>query len=202
MPTIDYYFAPHSPFVYLGHQRFCDLARRSKATVRVKPCDLARIFSVSGGLPLAKRATQRQSYRLIELQRFSAALGVPLNLHPKYFPVSGDPAARLILAALEASELGTVMELIGAVGRAVWVEDRDIADPKTLEELANGVTLPGRRLLERSQTDEIEDAYQRTTDEAIAAEVFGAPTYVLNGERYWGQDRLTLMESTLLGLPL
>ena len=97
--TIDYYFAPHSPWTYLGHERFAEIARAAGATIKVQPIDLGGVFPVSGGLPLAKRAPQRQAYRLVELERFSRHLGRPINLQPKHFPVSADDAAKLIIAA-------------------------------------------------------------------------------------------------------
>ena len=100
--TVDYFFAPHSPWTYLGHARFVQVARDAGAQVNAKPMDLARVFPVSGGLPLAKRAPQRQAYRLVELKRFSQHLGVPLNLQPRFFPVASDDAARLIIEAGEA----------------------------------------------------------------------------------------------------
>ena len=67
----EYYFAPQSPWCYLGHQRFVDLAKKYGVKIDVKPCDLGKVFAISGGLPLAKRAPQRQAYRLVEMQRWS-----------------------------------------------------------------------------------------------------------------------------------
>ena len=90
---IDYYFATVSPWMYLGHERFVALARQHGATIAVKPMNLGEVFPVSGGLPLSKRSPQRQAYRLVELKRWSEYLSVPLNLHPKFFPANGDPAA-------------------------------------------------------------------------------------------------------------
>ena len=99
MPTtVDYYLAPQSPWTYLGHERFARIAAAAGATARVLPIDLGKVFPVSGGLPLGQRAPQRQAYRLVELARFRAALGLPLNLKPKYFPVPGDPAAAAMRA--------------------------------------------------------------------------------------------------------
>ena len=74
---VDYYFSPTSPWTYLGHQRFAEIARRHGAGVNVKPVDYGRIFPVSGGLPLKQRAAQRQAYRFMELRRFREQLGVP-----------------------------------------------------------------------------------------------------------------------------
>ena len=90
--TVDYYFAPNSPWTYLGHERFAQIARAAGAGINVLPVDLGgKVFPVSGGLPLAKRAPQRQAYRLLELKRFSEYLNAPIVLQPKFFPVS--PAA-------------------------------------------------------------------------------------------------------------
>src|SRR6202171_3170711 len=96
---VDYYFTPVSPYTYLGHERFLEIAARHGATIAVKPVDYGRIFPVSGGLPLKQRAPQRQAYRLIELERWSKHLGKPFNVKPKFFPVSPDSAARWIIAA-------------------------------------------------------------------------------------------------------
>ena len=114
--TVDYYLAPQSPWAYLGHQRFADIAQRTGASIRVMPIDLGgKVFPISGGLPLGQRAPQRQAYRLVELQRFSEHLGAPLNLKPRYFPVSGDDAARLIIAADLAQGPGAAMRVAGVV---------------------------------------------------------------------------------------
>ena len=90
--TIEYFFAPQSPWTYLGHQRLQDIAAAAGARIEVRPADYGRIFPASGGLPLTKRAPQRQAYRLVELKRFSEHLNIPLNLQPKFFPVAGDDA--------------------------------------------------------------------------------------------------------------
>ena len=99
MTTIDYYFAPVSPWAYLGHARFVQIAKAAGARVQFNPIDLGAVFPISGGLPLPKRAPQRQAYRLVELKRFSEHLGIPLNVQPKHFPAPGDEGAKLILPA-------------------------------------------------------------------------------------------------------
>jgi 2-hydroxychromene-2-carboxylate isomerase len=134
-PSIDYYFAPQSPWTYLGHQRLRDIAQRTGADINVLPIDLGKIFPRSGGLPLPQRAPQRQAYRLVELKRFSDWLGLPLNLQPSYFPVPGDNAARLILAVAARDGSDAAMQLSGAVLKAVWAEQRNIYDAATLAQL-------------------------------------------------------------------
>ncbi|HEX7437763.1 MAG TPA: DsbA family protein, partial [Caldimonas sp.] len=123
--TIDYYLAPQSPWTYLGHQRFTAIAKAANATVVLLPIDLGKVFPVSGGLPLAKRAPQRQAYRLVELKRFADHLGLPINLQPAFFPVVGDAAAKLIIAVDLHDGTDAAMALAGAVLRGVWVEQRD-----------------------------------------------------------------------------
>jgi 2-hydroxychromene-2-carboxylate isomerase len=194
---IDYYFAPQSPWSYLGHQRFWDIARAAQARVNVLPVDLGgKVFPVSGGLPLAKRAPQRQAYRLLELKRFSEWLDAPLNPTPKYFPVAGDDAARVIVAADEAEGSDAAMRLAGLVMRAVWVDELNIADEATLARLVAKCGLPAG-LLEASHSQAVAERYERDTLRAIDAGVFGAPSYVIDGEIFWGQDRLEFVERRL-----
>ncbi len=195
--TVDYYFAPQSPWAYLGHQRFAELARRAGANVRVMPMDLGgKVFPISGGLPLGQRAPQRQAYRLVELQRFSQHLGAPLNLKPKFFPVGGDDAARLIIAADLARGSDAAMAVTGAVLSACWAQERNIADEKVLTELLVEQGLPPA-LLEQSHSQAVQERYEACTQQAIDAGVFGAPSYVVDGEIFWGQDRLDFVERAL-----
>ena len=194
--TIDYYFATVSPYMYLGHDRLVAIARKHGAAIAVKPINLGEVFPVSGGLPLSKRAPQRQAYRLAELARWSQFLGKPMHIRPKFFPVDGNLAAYWILAALET---GTeqALTLTGAVGRAVWEQDRDIADAGTMETVARECGLPVASLAARAQAPDIAAKYTGLTQEAITAGVFGAPSYVVAGELFWGQDRLDFLDRKL-----
>jgi len=196
--TVDYYFAPQSPWMYLGHARFTDIAQRSGADVRVRPVDYGQVFAVSGGLPLPKRAPQRQAYRLVELRRFSEALGIPLNPEPRYFPVAGDPAGLLITAVADLDGAEAAMRLTGAVGRAIWEQERNVADDSVLAELLTENGLDASRLTQ-SQQAETRARYAEHTRQAIDAGVFGAPSYVIDGEIFWGQDRLDFVERCLAG---
>ncbi len=197
--TVDYYFAPQSPWAYLGHQRLADLVQRTGAAVRVMPIDLGgKVFPISGGLPLGQRAPQRQAYRLVELQRFSQNRKVPLTLKPRYFPVGGDDAARLIIAADLALGAQAAMKIAGAILAACWAQERNMADDKVLAELLGEQDLPGS-LMEASRTQAVQERYETYTQAAIDAGVFGAPSYVVDGEIFWGQDRLDFVERALVG---
>ena len=195
--SVDYYFAPQSPWAYLGHQRFQTILQKSGASVRVMPIDLGgKVFPISGGLPLGQRAPQRQAYRLTELARFSKWLGAPLHLKPTFFPVSGDDAAKLIIAVDMSEGANAAMAISGAILSAVWSQQRNIADEKTLVELLKEQNLPAS-CLEQAYSQATQERYETYTQKAIDAGVFGAPSYVVNGEIFWGQDRLDFVERVL-----
>jgi 2-hydroxychromene-2-carboxylate isomerase len=191
--VIDYFFATISPWAYLGHDRFVAIAKKHGATVAVKPMNLGEVFPVSGGLPLSKRAPQRQAYRLVELRRWAQFLNRPMNIQPRFFPVNGDLAAHWILAANELGGTGG-LDLAGAVGRAIWEQERDIADAATMEAIARECGLPVETLAARAQAPDIAAKYSANTQEAIARGVFGAPTYAVGDELFWGQDRLDFLD--------
>lgn len=193
---VDYYFSPMSPWSHLGHARFREIAKRHGATVAVKPVDFGRIFSASGGVPLKQRPPQRQAYRMHELKRWREFLGVPIQLEPKFFPIPTDLAAKVIIVAAPRG-IEKQLDLAGAVLKACWEEDKDISQPATLEALANGVGLDGTALLKASGEPTAQAEYDRLTQEAIDAQVFGAPTYLIGDEPFWGQDRLDFVERAL-----
>jgi 2-hydroxychromene-2-carboxylate isomerase len=215
--VIDYYVTLISPWSYLGGQRLMAMARRHGATIDVKPIDLGKVFPVSGGLPLAKRAPQRQAYRLVELARWRDHLNLPLNIHPKYFPTPIDLASRVVVAArpggtaalgvttgapqlrdaLGAPTGSDALDLTQAILQAVWVDEKNIADAETLKGLCAACGLDGGALLAAADTAAVRTATDALTEEAIARGVFGAPTYVFGGELFWGQDRLEFLDRAL-----
>jgi 2-hydroxychromene-2-carboxylate isomerase len=190
--SINYYDSMSSPWTYLGHLRFEDLSRRFGLSINHKPMDLLKVWSVSGGLPLRQRAKQRQAYRHQELRRWREFLAIPCNLEPAYHPVADRRACYLVIAAMRQGLDWS--RLSYALLRAVWVENRDIADHATLATIADENGMHGKALLAATEEDAVKAEYQANTDEAIAIGVFGAPTYVFEGELFWGQDRLQMLE--------
>jgi 2-hydroxychromene-2-carboxylate isomerase len=144
---------------------------------------------------VAQRPKQRLAYRMMELKRWREFLGIPLNLTPKFSGVPTQAAARLIIAA-DLKELNA-MALAGFIGKAVWEEERDISDATTLQAIAAEHGRNAKLLWDTAQLDATKTAYDTYTDEAIAAGVFGAPTYVYKDELFWGQDRLDFLERAL-----
>jgi 2-hydroxychromene-2-carboxylate isomerase len=197
MKTVDYFMTPVSPYVYLGHARLRALCARTGTTINLVVMDLGRVFPVSGGVALKDRAPQRQAYRLQELRRWRDFLGLPLNLQPKFFPVPPAAASTLILAA--QSMLGTeaALDLAGDCLRAVWAEERNIADAATLHAIARARGHDADALMALAASEEIAARFAADSQKAIDRAVFGAPTYALGDELYWGQDRLDFLERAL-----
>jgi 2-hydroxychromene-2-carboxylate isomerase len=194
--VIDYYLFPQSPYAYLGHDRFVALAAKTGAQIHVKPMDAAKVFPASGGLPLGKRAPQRIAYRMIELKRWRDYLGVAMHVEPAFFPVAGDPAARMICAASAADPVKAVT-LAGEILKSVWERQENIADEAVLLTCATRAGLNAEGVLTASKAASVQATYDALTQEAIDRQVFGAPTYLYNGGLFWGQDRLDFLERAL-----
>jgi 2-hydroxychromene-2-carboxylate isomerase len=132
---------------------------------------------------------------MAELQRWRDFLDVPLTLEPKYFPVDTIPASQLVVAA---DTLGhDPGPLAHAILRAVWAEERDIADPATLTAIADAAGFDGKALIAASADDDVRHRFDAFTQEAIDRDVFGSPTYIVNGDLFWGQDRLDFVDRAL-----
>ena len=194
---IDYYFAPMSPWSYLGHDRLASIARKHGAQINVKPVDFGKIFPASGGLPLAKRAPQRQKYRLVELARWKKHLGLPLTIQPKYFPYDANAASLLIIAV--STQLGdeAAMNMSSAIFKGCWVEERNMGDADELVKIIKAQGYDAAALTDAARSENTAARYQALTDEALQRDVFGAPTYVYNDELFWGQDRLDFLDRAL-----
>ena len=195
--VIDYYLAPQSPWTYFGHARLVQMAHQAGATVRIMPVDLGgQVFPATGGLPVGQRPPQRQAYRMVELQRFSHFLQMPLNLKPQFFPVAGDDAARLIIAVDQLDGIDAALKVCGAVLAAVWVQERDIANASVLQDILREQGIAADRWT-TAQAPAAQDAYMAYTRQALDAGIFGAPSFVVDGEIFWGQDRLEFLQRRL-----
>lgn len=195
MPQIDYYFYCASPFTYLGHNKICEVAERHNATLKYKPVNLMAVWDVSGGVPPGKRPPIRQRHRLLELQRMAAWRGLPIKLEPKFWPVDAALADKVVIALIEDGH--DPRYFVNKVLSGVWANDDDIADEAVLCSYLSQVGLDARPAIEDAKTEKIAAIREQNTREAIAADAVGVPTYVLNGEAFWGQDRIELLDEAL-----
>lgn len=193
--TVDYWFSFVSPWAFLGHQAFLDLAKAHGVTVTFKPVELSEVFPQTGGLPLPKRHPARQRYRIMELQRWREARGIPLKIRPKHWPFPVALANRTATALAESG--ADVGPYAGRVFSAVWAQDQNCGEEETLARLLRESGHDAGKVLESAKSDSIGAIYAARPQEAIDANVIGSPCYVIDGEVFWGQDRLMLLESML-----
>jgi 2-hydroxychromene-2-carboxylate isomerase len=195
--TLDYFMTPVSPFTYLGHDRLRALCARHGCAIELRVMDLGRVFPATGGVALKDRSPQRLAYRLQELTRWRDFLGQPLTLQPRFFPVPPTAASTLILATLDRHGTPAALDIAGDCLRAVWVEERNIADVVTLRGIAAGRGFDADALLAHAASGTITRLYDAHTQQAIERGVFGAPTYAIGEQLYWGQDRLDFVDRAL-----
>lgn len=192
---VDYYVSLNSPWTYLGSRRFEAIAKKHGTDVTIWPVDFGSVFAVSGGLPLPKRAPQRQAYRMMELKRWRDHLGVKLTLEPKFFPANEVPAARCVIALREQGRMADAIKVAHAVLNALWVEEKNTGDPATLKSIIADCGLDADAVVKAA--DAVGDKREAYTKQAIDRGVFGAPSFVIDGEIFWGQDRLDFVDRKL-----
>jgi 2-hydroxychromene-2-carboxylate isomerase len=196
MPVrIDYFFSLVSPYAYLGHAAFIEVATRHGATVAPRPVKMLEVFRAAGGVPLGQRPVARQRYRYIELQRARAERDLPLNLQPKFFPVDGSLADRC--ACVLIAQGHDVSQFMLSAFRTLWVEEGDLADVATLSALLARHGFDATATLADANRDKAQSLYEENTQAAIACDLPGLPGYVLQGEPFWGQDRIDTLDAAL-----
>lgn len=197
MPHIDYFFATLSPYTYLAGTRLEEIAAKHGATITYKPCDVIALFNRTGGTPPKDRHPNRQMHRAQELPRQAKKLGLPLNLKPAFWPTNAAPSSYAIIAAQNAGG-GDLGQLVHAMLRAVWAEEKDIAQDDViracLQEAGFDPDLANSGLLEGAET------YAANLEEAVERGAFGAPFYITDtDQRFWGQDKLEDLDLHLSG---
>ena len=193
--TIPYYFSIISPWAYLGHAEFTRVATRHGLAIDYRPVPLGKLFAETGGLPLAKRHPSRQHYRMVELQRWRERRDIPLVLRPRHWPFDPSLADRLVIAIAESG--ADVEAYLPFVFRAAWAEQQDVADTAVLAAILDRGRLDPA-LLGAAESETIVGRYAHNLDDARANGVFGSPTYILDGENFWGQDRLDMLEEAII----
>lgn len=194
MAHIDYFTITLSPFAYLAGQGLEEVAKKHGATITYKPFNLMQVFEQTGGTPPAKRHPARQAYRMQELARIAKRNSLPINLKPAHFPSNPAPSCYALIAAQNAGG-GDLGGLCHAFLRACWAEDKDLAEDDVvracLQAYGFDPKLADSGLLSGAQ------AFEKNTEEALQRNVFGAPSYVVGDQVFWGQDRLSYLDDYL-----
>ena len=195
MKEIDYYLTSSSPFNYLGFKPIQDVAAKHGYTLNIRPVNIRGIWAETGAVPPAERPPIRQRMRLVELERFALHRGVPLNKEPKFFPVDPTLADKTIIALIEQDK--DPQPYMAGIFASVWVHEKNIADETTLIDLLNEHNHNPEKTLELAKSVEITTIRDENTQLSVKAGALGVPSYVLNGECFWGQDRISLLEEAI-----
>ena len=201
MIEVSCYYSLSSPWAYFAGPKIEDIVRRHHVTLVLKPYDFQEVAPRTGGVPIRTRPEPRRTYHALELDRWRHYLGLPLKLEPKFYPADGKPAGWnkppgwMVIAAQEAGL--DAMRLSHALLRALWAEERDTSKAEVRRDVANENGMDGNALVAAETSAPVQALYKRYSDEAVEQGVFGAPTYLLEGERFWGQDRLDFLDRKL-----
>ena len=192
--TLQVFYGMSSPWAYMGAERIARVAADAGVPMVLRPI---RIIEANGGIPLRTRPDARQRYHAVELGRWSRFLGIPLNLQPRFYPCRTiEPAAQAVIAAQRAGLDAKSFSF--AIQRALWAEDRDIADLETLRAIALGtIGRAGADLVVDQQPASIIEEWHGNLAEAERLGIFGTPTYVIGTELFWGQDRIDFVARAL-----
>lgn len=200
MMQIDYYFWMNSDWAYLGADRLERIAAEFGARIRYMPIDLPDVYRRTGGQLLQHRAPERQAYRIVELKRWCRSLGIHVNPMPKYMCPNANTASRIVIAA---DRMGfAVASLYKAILHAEWCEERDISDPAELHRILVDLDLDADAVFAAADCSDVEASYRNFTDDAVKVGVFGSPSYVFNGDLFWGQDRLDMLGAAIAAAAL
>ena len=190
---LEFFFDVGSPYSYLAATQLHELERRTGATIRWRPFLLGGVFKATGN-EMPARVPAKARWMLSDLHRWAAHYGVPFKMSTR-FPINSLLCQRVLTAAALADE-ATVKPLTLALYAAYWVDDRDVSDPATISEIAAGAGLDAA-LLEAAGAQPTKDALRAATEEAVERGAFGAPTFFVGQEMFWGNDRLHLVEELL-----
>ena len=197
MPKREYFYAAHSAYAYLGSQRLMDIAKAANVEIIHRPYDLRRGMAGIGSSLIRERSPQHRAYFFKrEIQRWSEERNAPVI---SYRPTHHDNDITLPNCVLIACQMKgqNIDGLAHAMLQAHWRDDADLADGATLAGLADGLGLDGAALLAEAAAAAVLSAYETNTNEAIERYVIGSPTYFVNGDMFYGQDRLEMVERAL-----
>jgi 2-hydroxychromene-2-carboxylate isomerase len=197
MPEIEYFYAAHSIFAYLGSARFMEIARAAGRTIVHRPIDLNQSVPAAGASPFTERSPKHRAYFFRrEIDRWAEERNAPvMDGFPRHHRVDMSLCNGMVIAGIEQGR--NVDQLAHEMLRIHWQEDANLADRDTLARIAQTVDMDPEPMLAAALTDEIQAIYQANTDEAIERSVFGSPTYFVDGDMFYGQDRLEMVERAL-----
>ncbi|PTX57207.1 2-hydroxychromene-2-carboxylate isomerase [Litoreibacter ponti] len=195
MRKIKYFYSAHSAYAYLGSAALLEICVRHDCVLVHKPILLSPVVEAVGGLPFAARTQPHVDYFFgRELERWAELRGVPIINHR---PTHHDNPLHLPNGVIIATPEALRDQMAHAILKAHWRDDADIADDGTLIALAERLGLDGAGLVRAALEPAVQAQLDAYTEEAIARSVFGSPCYFLDGEMFYGQDRLDILARAL-----
>ena len=192
---IDFYFDFSSPYGYLLSGKIDDLAARFGRQVRWHPILLGIVFKATGSAPLTLQNEAKARYSVNDFARSARFMGMPYR-HPDKFPLATQQAARAYYW-LAGQDCALARQFAHAAYRALFVENIDISAPDAVLEIASQLGVDRSTLENALQSPEIKERLKQEVDTAIAAGVFGSPHVIIDGEHFFGADRLPQIEHWL-----
>jgi 2-hydroxychromene-2-carboxylate isomerase len=192
--TIEFFLDVGSPTTYLAWTQMPGLVQRTGAKVVNRPFLLGGVFKATGNAsPISVPA--KGAFMMRDMQRHAQLFGVPLRMNP-HFPMNTLATMRAAVACADAAEL---QRYLAAVFKAMWVDGQNTADEAVLRATLTAAGLDAEALLARSQLPEVKQALIQNTEEAVRRGAFGAPTFFVGDELFFGQDRLAMVERCVMG---
>jgi 2-hydroxychromene-2-carboxylate isomerase len=189
---LEYFFDYVSPFSYLANSQIAALVDSTGAEVAYRPFLLGGVMQATGNQPPATLPA-RAKYMPQDIARWLRRYGLEFNFNP-HFPMKTITALR---GALAADEQGDFAPYHAAMFRAAWVEQVNLGDPAALHDVIQKAGLDARHLLARAENDEVKERLKSNTAEAVARGAFGAPTFFVGDELFFGNDRLDFVAEAL-----
>ena len=197
MSEIEYFYSAHSAYAYLGSARFMAIAKAAGRTISHRPNDLRRVVPASGSTPFGERSKGHYAYFFRrEIDRWAEERNAPvMQGRPTYHDNDMTLSNGMLIAGLVQDK--NIDQLAHVMLESHWRDDSDLADRETLVALTTGVGLDPEPLLAAALSVEVQAIYEANTVEAIERSVFGSPAYFVDGDMFYGQDRLEMVERAL-----
>lgn len=192
MASVEFFFDVGSPTAYLAHTQLPGIATRTGAEIRYRPILLGGVFKATGNRAPGE-VMAKGSYMLRDLERYAARYGVPYAHNPN-FPIN---TILMMRGAVGAQRLGLLPPYLDAIFSGMWIERAPMQDPQEIGRRLAAAGIDLARLLPLTEDQSVKDELRANTEEAVARGVFGAPTFFVGNEMFFGQDRLDFVEEEL-----
>jgi len=197
MTEIEYFYSTHSAFAYIGAAHLYEIAKSANARIVHRPIDLNPVLTVAGAASFGERTIQHRQYFFgREIERWAEHRDTPIVIRrPTWHDEPLALSNGLVIAAVDAGHNVDALSL--AILKDHWLHDGNHNDPAALTAIAKSVGIDAAPLLDLAMSSEIQAIHEANTKEAIERSVFGSPTYFVNGDMFYGQDRLELVQRAL-----